>query len=94
MPTYSYTCRSCGTFDLMRAIVHREERARCPECGQLGTRVFAAPHLRRLDPSLDRAAISADMSTETPQVTQRIPPTTPRTRVAAQRPGSPPLPKP
>ena len=94
MPTYAYACSSCGTFDLVRAIVHREEPARCPECCLLGTRVFAAPHLRRLDQSLDRAAMSAGLSAESPQVTRRIPPTAPRTRVAARRPGSPPLPKP
>lgn len=93
MPTYSYTCRSCGSFDLMRAVVHREELARCPECDRPGIRVFAAPHLSRHDPSLDRAAMNAGLSAETPQVTRRIPPTAPRARVAARRAGSPPLPK-
>lgn len=93
MPTYTYACRGCGRFDLLRAVSDREELANCPECGGAGTRVFAAPHLARLDPSVDRMATSAGVSAEAPQVTRAVPPAAGRSREPAGRLGYPPLPR-
>ena len=40
MPTYDYSCNSCGSFDTIRAISMRDQPAPCPECGQLSDRVL------------------------------------------------------
>lgn len=93
MPTYTYACRGCGRFDLLRMVCDRDECASCPECGDVGTRVFAAAHLARLDPSVDRMATSAGLSAEAPQVTRAIPSAAGRRREPAGRPGYPPLPR-
>lgn len=93
MPTYTYRCRGCGAFDLTRPIAHRGEPAQCPECHATGMRVFTAPHLSSLNPSLDRAVTSAGLSAETPQVTRSIPQQASRAPGAAlRRPGHPALP--
>lgn len=93
MPTYTYACRDCGQFDLLRAICGRDELASCPHCGDAATRVFAAPHLARLDPSVDRMATSAGLSAEAPHVTRAIPTAAGRSRKPVGRPGYPPLPR-
>lgn len=94
MPTYTYACRGCGSFDLLRAVADREKLATCPECGRVGVRVFAAPHLARLDPSVDRMATSAGLSAETPHVTWAIPPAVGMSPAPTGRPGYPSLPRP
>ena len=43
MPTYEYTCRSCGhTFDIVQAMSD-ESMTVCPECGGELRKVFAPP---------------------------------------------------
>jgi putative FmdB family regulatory protein len=43
MPTYEYTCRSCGhTFDIVQAMSD-EPLTVCPECGGELRKVFGAP---------------------------------------------------
>lgn len=93
MPTYTYACQSCGRFDLLRAVSDRDELVGCPRCGVTGTRVFSAPHLARLDPSMDRMATSAGLSADTPQITRNIPRAADRSRKPARRPGYPHLPR-
>lgn len=94
MPTYTYSCRKCGGFDLLRTIAARENPALCPECGGVGARVLVAPHLGDLDPALDRVATSAGFSAEAPRVTRAIPPAGRTPQGPARRPGYPPLPRP
>lgn len=94
MPTYTYTCSSCGAFDLLRTISAREETAPCPSCDQPGTRVFNTAHLSRLNASLDHTVTAAGLSSETPQVTRHIPPAVRTTTATTRRPGYPALPRP
>ena len=45
MPTYEYTCRSCGhTFDIVQAM-SEESMTICPECGGELRKVFAPPSI-------------------------------------------------
>ena len=45
MPTYEYTCRSCGhTFDIVQAM-SEEAMTLCPECGGELRKVFGAPSI-------------------------------------------------
>lgn len=92
MQTYTYVCEPCGSFDLVRSIDQRGDHAPCPRCGEGGRRVFTAPHLGRLDPALDRAATSAGLSAERPEVTRTIPAAA-RRPLPTQRTGYPPLPR-
>ncbi len=94
MPTYTYTCRSCGSFDLVRTISRRTEPAHCPGCDRESMRAITAPHLARLDGSLDRAVTGAGLSSESPGVTRHIPPAVRNTPPPARRPGHPSLPRP
>ncbi|OUZ06734.1 hypothetical protein BHE97_18490 [Aeromicrobium sp. PE09-221] len=94
MPTYTYTCRDCGSFDLMRTISGRAEPAHCPACDRESMRVISTPHLSRLDPSLDRAVTGAGLSSESPGVTRHIPSAARNTPPPARRPGHPSLPRP
>jgi len=92
VPTYTYACARCGSFELVRTIARRTDPAPCPGCDRLGSRVFTSPHLSRLDPSLDRAVTNAGLSSEHPQVTRHVPPV-PRPS-SSTRPGYPALPRP
>ncbi|MBM9464728.1 zinc ribbon domain-containing protein [Aeromicrobium sp. YIM 150415] len=94
MPTYTYTCRTCGPFDLVRTISRRVEPANCPACQRQSMRVISAPHLSRLDSSLDRSVTSAGLSSESPGVTRHIPPALRSAPPPARRPGHPSLPRP
>jgi putative FmdB family regulatory protein len=46
MPTYDYSCRTCGGFEIWRD--HREAGAPlpCPSCGSETKRLFSAPAVR------------------------------------------------
>jgi len=92
MPTYTYRCGSCGSFDLTRSIAERADPAPCPQCHRIGSRVFTTPNLSTLNPALDRAVTNAGLSAETPQVTQSLPKNAGRKPARAARPGYPPLP--
>ena len=94
MPTYSFTCPSCGAFELVRTIARRAEPAHCPTCDRIGARRFGAPHLSGLDRALDRAVTGAGLSSETPQVTRSIPPTYGVPARSSQPVGYPALPRP
>lgn len=94
MPTYTYTCRSCGPFDLARTISRRTEPANCPDCQRESMRTISAPHLSRLTTSLDRTVTEAGLSSETPGITRHIPPALHSAPPPAGRPGRPSLPRP
>ncbi|WP_435202063.1 zinc ribbon domain-containing protein [Janibacter sp. GS2] len=94
VPTYTYSCRKCGSFDLLRTMAARDNPAPCPGCGGVGARVFVAPHLGGTDPALDRAATAAGSSAEAPRVTRAIPQAGRTPRGPARRPGYPLLPRP
>lgn len=94
MPTYTYACPACGTFDETRAMAHRGDPARCPACSRSSRRVFQAPALLHASPALNRAVEQAGRSAEAPEVTTAIPPAAGRpVRPRSGRP-YPPLPRP
>jgi len=56
MPTYDYSCKSCGNFDTLRSLSMRNEPATCPDCGGLSERIFVyGSHLARLDSDTRKA---------------------------------------
>jgi putative FmdB family regulatory protein len=69
MPLYAYSCDRCGLFEVRRSVSEVRARARCPACGAVGTRVFTAPLLARLDRPLRSALDREEASGHEPEVT-------------------------
>ena len=67
MPTYDYSCKTCGQFDAIRSISMRDEAAPCPSCGQLSARIFAfGSQLSRVDSDTRRAIEGNERSAHSP----------------------------
>jgi putative FmdB family regulatory protein len=73
MPTYSYRCPGCGSFELVRPMAASGADASCPRCGGVGRRVFAAPALRALGAGLRTALEAGERSAEAPEVVSTVP---------------------
>ncbi|USG65958.1 zinc ribbon domain-containing protein [Brevibacillus ruminantium] len=41
MPTYQFTCETCGVFDLYRSMAHAGDLSHCPECQKPAVRVYS-----------------------------------------------------
>jgi putative FmdB family regulatory protein len=68
MPTYDYTCRSCGAFDAVRRLDDRNAPAACPGCGSASPRVFAAAaQLALLDGGTRTAIATNERARHEPQ---------------------------
>lgn len=74
MPTYSYSCQACGTFDVIRRMADADARVDCPGCGRAGLRRYGAPALRMLDAGLRRALDAQAGSADAPHVVSAVPP--------------------
>ncbi len=74
MPTYSYSCPTCGPFDLIRPMAATAAPASCPRCEQPGRRVFGAPALKSLNPGLRAALDAQHRSSDAPAVVSALPP--------------------
>jgi putative FmdB family regulatory protein len=48
VPIYAFTCRACGSFDLVRPVTEAAAPASCPCCGAGARRVFSPPGVARL----------------------------------------------
>lgn len=94
MPTYTYSCETCGNFSVIRAVDTREEPVYCPGCAEPGRRVFETPYLTKGSAAVDRIVQRADTSAETPEVTSQIPPALRRSRSQERGRHYPPLPRP
>jgi putative FmdB family regulatory protein len=93
VPTYSYRCTGCGDFEVVRAMSSRAERELCPSCGSAAARVFGAPALRTLAPSVlsalaaqERTAHEPDVVTTVPGARRRTPVTTDPRHLSLPRP--------
>jgi putative FmdB family regulatory protein len=73
LPTYGFTCGSCGDFTVVRPMAEASALAVCPACGQSGRRMFAAPALRALNPGLRRVQDASERSADAPQVVSSVP---------------------
>ncbi|NMI00133.1 zinc ribbon domain-containing protein [Pseudonocardia sp. K10HN5] len=73
MPTYTYRCPNCGSFDLVRPMAQADAQARCPDCGSEGRRVYGAPALRAMEAKLRRALDAGERSADAPEVVTSVP---------------------
>ncbi|TWF80708.1 putative FmdB family regulatory protein [Pseudonocardia hierapolitana] len=73
MPTYAFRCPRCGEFEVRRPMAESACDATCPDCALPATRVFGAPALRGLDPTVRRALDAGARSAESPQVVTSVP---------------------
>jgi putative FmdB family regulatory protein len=80
VPTYSYRCAACGTFDLIRPMSAATPQEPCPECAGPARRVFGAPALRSLTPAVRGALTAQERSADAPEVVRSVPPGPRRTR--------------
>ena len=71
MPTYDYSCRSCGEFSALRPLAQWRDPAPCPECGQSSPRVLGgAPALGALSSAVNRARAMNERSASEPRSTR------------------------
>jgi putative FmdB family regulatory protein len=72
VPTYAFTCGSCGSFDVIRAMAAAAAPASCPSCGGEARRVFTAPGLALLArPARDLLDLEHKSAHEPEVVTQK-----------------------
>jgi putative FmdB family regulatory protein len=74
VPTYSYSCSVCGGFDRIRPMSEAAGETSCPDCGRSSRRIWSAPSLRGMDPSLRGALDAQSRSADVPQVVTSLPP--------------------
>ncbi|AXY67483.1 zinc ribbon domain-containing protein [Thermosynechococcus sichuanensis E542] len=67
MPLYEFRCSTCGIFEEWRSLAQSSEPAFCPECQQLGRRIFSVPAVN-LSSSLPRPSRGSE-----PELVQRSP---------------------
>ena len=71
MPTYDYSCTTCGSFDSIRPMSLRNEMAECPECGGLSERIFAfGSNLARLDSDTRKAIEGNERAANSPMMSR------------------------
>ena len=73
MPTYAYRCPRCGEFQLHRPMAESGCETTCPDCAHPAARVFGAPALRGIDPTVRRALDASARSADAPQVVTSVP---------------------
>lgn len=73
MPTYAFRCPRCGEFEVRRPMAESASDTICPDCALPAARVFGAPALRGLDPTVRRALDAGARSAESPQVVTSVP---------------------
>ena len=73
MPTYAFRCPRCGEFEVRRPMAESGYDTACPGCALPAARVFGAPALRGLDPTVRRALDAGARSAESPQVVTSVP---------------------
>lgn len=78
MPTYRFSCTTCGAFDLVRPMCDSGAPATCPSCAGTGRRLFSAPALRALPAALRGALDAQHRSADAPDVVTAPPPPTGR----------------
>ena len=78
MPTYRFSCPTCGTFDLIRPMSESGAVTDCPSCARPARRIFAAPALRALSAGVRGALDAQHRSADAPDVVTALPPRTGR----------------
>ncbi|MEA2244035.1 MAG: hypothetical protein QOD24_3591 [Solirubrobacteraceae bacterium] len=68
MPTYAYTCDSCGPFDERRPMAAASDPASCPSCEREARRLYTPPGLVRTPAALSRALNLEARSAHEPEV--------------------------
>ncbi|MGO8698271.1 MAG: FmdB family zinc ribbon protein [Limisphaerales bacterium] len=69
MPFYDYSCATCASFSLWRAVDDRNLAARCPECRKPAERILSAPNLSLMPAQLRQAHVRNEKSRHEPRVT-------------------------
>jgi putative FmdB family regulatory protein len=80
---YEYACRSCGPFEVRRALGSAPGEEACPRCGAPAARVFGAPAIASPGSPLARAREAAERSAHEPAVVRGAPPPDRRVRRSA-----------
>lgn len=73
MPSYGYSCTTCGDFDVVRPMAQSTSPAPCPRCGSATRRRFGNPALTALAPELRRSLDASAASAEAPRVVTSVP---------------------
>lgn len=73
MPTYDFTCPSCGHFTLVRPMQQASASTPCPQCGTTARRIYGSPALRNIAPGLRRALDAAEASADQPTIVNTVP---------------------
>jgi putative FmdB family regulatory protein len=75
VPTYGYRCDECGPFEVRHTLREPTRTVeRCPRCAEAAGRVFGAPALRGMAPSVRRALDVHERSAHQPSVVSAVPP--------------------
>lgn len=73
MPTYSYRCPACGSFDVIAPMSRIPATPACPGCGESSRRVYAGPQLSSYSSAQNGGVALAEASAERPQVVTQLP---------------------
>jgi putative FmdB family regulatory protein len=73
VPTYAYRCPHCGEFEVRRPMAEAASETACPHCAVRAARVFGAPALCGLEPTVRRALDACARSADSPQVVTSVP---------------------
>lgn len=68
MPLYEYKCERHGSFETMLSIAERGKAVCCPVCDGLSQKVFSAPTLRNMAPTMMKAHERNERSRQAPHV--------------------------
>jgi len=68
MPLYEFDCKSCGAFDVFRAVADVSKPVLCPDCLKTASRVWTAPSVRAMAPLNRMAAERNEKASHQPHV--------------------------
>lgn len=71
MPIYEFECEHCGRFETLRRLSQSSEGSACPHCGTDSPRVFSAPRLAALSPSIRNAHERNERARHEPKQVQK-----------------------
>ncbi|MCG3412173.1 zinc ribbon domain-containing protein [Staphylococcus massiliensis] len=54
MPSYTYECANCGSFNLRQSIKDNHEVAKCPNCDEMAKRVYVPFQTYSMDQNLKK----------------------------------------
>ncbi len=73
MTIYAFCCGVHGGFEVVAPMGQAGRHRACPDCGEPGTRVYAAPMIARTDRRVGAAVERAERSASEPDVVRSVP---------------------